>query len=97
METPATELEVKRLIRFDGDGNLKAYCDLAIGNAFLVKGLRVLEGKNGLFVSMPRQQGKDQKWYDSVLALTKEARQAVGRVVLDAYHHQPLPDPDQVE
>ena len=85
METLAPELSVKRLMRFDGDGSLKAYCDLAIGEAFLIKGLRVVSGKNGLFVSMPRQQGKDAKWYDTVVALTREAKQEVGRVVLEAY------------
>ena len=78
-------LAVKRLVRFNGKSSLKAYVDLEIGNLFLVKGLRVVEGKNGLFVSMPRQQGKDSKWYDSVVALTKEAKTEVGRVVLEAY------------
>ena len=85
METLGTELAVRRLVKFDGEGSLKAYCDLAIGSAFLVKGLRVVKGKNGLFVSMPREQGKDQKWYDSVEALTKETKTAVDRVVLEAY------------
>ena len=85
MEQQAAGLAVKRLVRFDGGGSVKAYCDLSIGDAFLIKGLRVVEGKNGLFVSMPRQLGKDTKWYDSVVALTKEAKEAVGRVVLEAY------------
>ena len=85
MDTATGELEVKRLVRFDGGGSLKAYCDLAVNNQFLIKGLRVVEGKTGLFVSMPRQQGKDAKWYDSVVALDKEIRKAVGRVVLEAY------------
>ena len=81
-------LAVKRMVRFDGKSSLKAYVDLEIGNLFLVKGLRVVEGKNGLFVSMPRQQGKDAKWYDSVVALTKEAKMEVGQVVLDAYQQE---------
>ena len=85
MESMATGLAVKRLVRFHGDGTVRAYCDLAIGDLFLIKGLRVVEGKNGLFVSMPRQQGKDSKWYDNVVALTKEIKQEVGRVVLEAY------------
>lgn len=86
MEGVATEFAVKRLVRFDGEGSLKAFCDLAVGNAFLIKGLRVMNGKKGLFVSMPRQQGKDQKWYDSVMPLTKEVRAEVDRLVLEAYH-----------
>ena len=85
MDSATGELEVKRLVKYDGGSSLKAYCDLAVNNQFLIKGLRVVEGKSGLFVSMPRQQGKDSKWYDSVVALDKEVRNAVGRVVLEAY------------
>ena len=88
MSTAVMELEVKRLVRFDGDGALKAYCDLAVGEAFLIRGLRVIDGKNGLFVSMPRQQGKDAKWYDNVVVLTPEIKKEVGRVVLGAYQQQ---------
>ena len=92
MEGTATDFEVKRLVRFDGDGTLRAFCDLAVGNVFLVKGLRVVDGKQGLFVSMPRQQGKDGKWYDTVRPLSKEAKAEVGRVVLEAYERNDAPE-----
>jgi stage V sporulation protein G len=99
METCALEFAVKRLVRFDGAGSLKAYCDLLVADALLIKGLRVVQGKNGLFVSMPRQQGKDQKWYDSVVALTKDTKAELGRVVLEAYEQngdltEAVPGPD---
>jgi len=85
----ATEMSfgVKRLVKFDGEGSLKAYCDLTVGDLLVIKGLRVVEGRQGLFVSMPRQQGKDQKWYDSVVALTKDVKRAVDQVVMAAYQH----------
>jgi len=79
------EIAVKRITRFDGQGKAKAFCDVVLGEAFLIKGIKVLEGKKGLFVSMPRQQGKDGNWYDTVLPLTREARQQICEVVLMAY------------
>ena len=79
------ELTVQRLIRYEGEGSLRAFCDLAVGDLFLIKGLRVVEGKNGLFVSMPRKQGKDGKYYDNVVALTKDAKKETDRVVLEAF------------
>ncbi len=82
------ELAVKRLVKFDGEGSLRAYCDLVISDTFLVKGLRVVDGKNGLFVSMPRQQTKQGKWFDSVETLTKETKSEVDRIVLDAYREE---------
>ena len=86
MDVATPGLTVRRLMRFHGEGTLKAYCDLAIADTFVIKGVRVVEGKRGLFVSMPRQQGKDAKWYDSVTVLTREAKDAVDRLVLEAYH-----------
>ena len=82
------ELSVKRLVKFEGEGSLKAFCDLAIGDCFLVKGVKVVEGKRGLFVSMPRQQGKDTKWYNHVDILTDGAKADVDRIVLEAYRQQ---------
>lgn len=79
------ELTVKRINRLEGEGTAKAFCDVAIAKAFLIKGIKVIEGKKGLFVSMPREQGKDGNWYDTVLPLSKEARQQVSEVVLEAY------------
>ena len=88
MSDASLEFSVKRMLRFDGEGNLKAYVDLGIGNLLVIKGVRVVEGKNGLFVSMPRQQGKDGKWYDNVTIESPVAKQEVGRVVLDAYQQE---------
>ncbi len=85
MSGAPVEFSVKRLLRFDGEGNLKAYVDLGIGNLLVIKGVRVVEGKNGLFVSMPRQQGKDGKWYDNVTIESPAMKEEVGRVVLGAY------------
>ncbi len=79
------ELSVARMNRMDGEGNLKAFCDLAVADTLLLKGIRVMEGKKGLFVSMPREQGKDGQWYGTVIPLTPEAYQQISQVVLKAY------------
>ena len=82
------EISVKRLTRFTDKGTLKAFVDITIGEHFLVKGLRVVDGRKGLFVSMPRQKTKDETWIDSVEALSKSAKAVVDRVVLEAYHQE---------
>ena len=46
--------------------------DIVINDAILIKGINVLEGKNGLFVSMPQEQANDKKWYDLIRCLTKD-------------------------
>ncbi|MBN2120351.1 MAG: SpoVG family protein [Candidatus Omnitrophica bacterium] len=79
------DLRVTRIYKFDGEGATKAICDISIADQFLVKGFRVVNGKKGLFVGVPRESGKDGKWYNSAFPLTASARQALNRAVLSAY------------
>ena len=90
-EAGTMDVTVKRMVRFEGDGTLKAFCDIAVGEQFLIKGLRVVDGRNGVFVSMPRQQGKNGKWFDSVSAISKEAKKVLDQVVLEAYEQETVP------
>ncbi len=79
------EVEVKRMNRWEGEGSTKAFCDIALADSILIKGIKVIEGKKGLFVSMPREQGKDGNWYDTVVPLSKEAREQLSELVLKTY------------
>lgn len=82
----AIEVKVNRLHRMeDEEKNLRAFADIEVNGFLLIKGVRVMNGKNGLFVSMPRQKGKDNKWYETVRPLTPEAKAHVASVVLSAY------------
>jgi stage V sporulation protein G len=76
------------MFRFENSGALKAFADITINDVLVVKGLRVVEGKNGLFVSMPQTQGKDNRWYDSISPVSAEARQAIQDEVLAAYNEE---------
>ena len=79
------KLAVTRLHKMDGSGATKAFCDISILDSLVVNGLRVVAGKDGLFVSMPREEGKDGKWYNTVIPLKREVKDAIERVVLEAY------------
>ena len=79
------DIQVNRLYRFDGDGKLKGFADVSVGGAFIVKGFRIVQGKNGIFIGMPQQQGKDGRWYNVAYPVTKEMRQQISEIVLEAY------------
>ena len=79
------KFEVSRLHRLDGNGPLKAFCDLSILDSLVIKGLRVVEGEKGLFVSMPQEAGKDGKWYNTVIPLKREVKDEIEKIVLEAY------------
>ncbi len=79
------EVKVHKIYRLDGDKPLKAFVDISINDAVLIKGIKVILGREGLFVSMPQEQGKDNKWYESVRCLKKDVREQIFETVLTAY------------
>lgn len=85
METNALEIQVQRMYRFETDRPLKAFADIVVNNALLIKGIMVMDGKNGLFVSMPKEQAKDKKWYEKVKCLSRNVQEQISEVVLLAY------------
>lgn len=50
----------------------KAFVELKLDDVLIVKGLSLVEGKNGLFLSFPSSKGKDNKYYNSVYSLNKD-------------------------
>jgi len=78
-------VEVSRLHRLDGDSAIKAFADVVI-NQVLVKGVRVIEGKKGVFLTMPQVSGKDGKFYPTVMLLDESLKEQLEKVVLEAYN-----------
>ena len=50
------EVEVADIRKITGDGNTKAFADVRVGGSLLIKGVCVIKGKKGVFVSMPRKE-----------------------------------------
>lgn len=68
------------------DSTLKAFANITIDDEFVVKGLKVVDGKKGLFVSMPSTKADDGNYYDDAFPITKDCRQYVEDCVLDEYN-----------
>ena len=85
MNVEDLKLSVTRIHKIDGDGATKAFADISVCDCLVINGLRVVEGKDGLFVSMPREAGKDGKWFNVVIPLTREVKDEIEKVVLEAY------------
>ena len=78
-----------RIDRMVQKGNVKAIASVSLDGLFVVKGLKVMDGKKGLFVSMPQESfpGTDGKtqYSNTFFALTNSARTQLQEAVLDAY------------
>ncbi|MDR1705238.1 MAG: SpoVG family protein [Clostridiales bacterium] len=70
---------------FEDKGALLASAAVIFDDCFIVKNLRVIEGRNGLFVAMPNFKGKDGRFIDSCFPLNNETRTEIQQAVLEAY------------
>ena len=85
MSDEPLNFKVARIHRLSTSGSMRAFVDMNINGQLLIKGVRVVEGPKGLFVSMPQEKGKDNKWYETIKCLSKEVRYQIADSVLTAY------------
>jgi len=69
------------------NGSLKAFVEVTFNDCLSIKGFKVMEGRNGLFVSMPSERGKDDRWYESVRILDDSTSERVKSMILHQYQH----------
>lgn len=67
------------------NGKVKAFVSVTFDNCFVVTGFRIIEGKNGLFVSMPSQKDKNGEYRDTAFPITKDFRSEINSMVMEEY------------
>ena len=64
---------------------LKAYVSIVIDECFLVSDLKVIQGPNGLFISMPSKRKKNGDFKDIAHPLNRETRERMEKRILEEY------------
>lgn len=64
---------------------LKAYATIVLDDCFLVRNLRLIQGKRGLFVAMPNRRTKEGSYRDVAHPITRDLRERIERAVIEAY------------
>ena len=67
------------------EDRLKAFANVTFDSEFVVRGLKVIEGRNGLFVSMPSRRRSDGTYQDIAHPITSEMRSKLEAEVIAAY------------
>lgn len=81
-------MEISRVsvYKVKGKDKLKAFVSVTLGNVFAVNGIRVVEGKDGLFVAMPNRKDKrTEKYLDIAHPINNDFRKELVSKVLEAY------------
>ena len=71
------------------DSKLKAVASFTIEDCFVVHDIKVIEGKDGLFISMPSKKTPDGEYKDIVHPINTETREAISNQILEAYKNAP--------
>ena len=67
---------------------LKAFANITFDDEFVVRGLKVIEGHNGFFVSMPSRRRSDGTYQDIAHPINNAMRTMLEETVLAAYEDQ---------
>lgn len=57
---------------YDGNSKTKAFIDLCLDETLVLKGMTLVEGSHGLFLSFPSTKNKDGKYYNSIYSMDKD-------------------------
>ena len=87
------EITDVRIYRVEGTGNLRAYAAVTLDEAYVVHGLRVLEGEAGFWVGMPARKNKRGEFKDIFHPITREARDVLVKSVIGKYEEGSAGEP----
>ncbi len=77
-------------IRFTmrNEEKLRAFANVTFDAAFVIRGLKIINGSKGLFVSMPSRRRPDGTYQDVAHPVNTEMRRQLERMVLEAYDRE---------
>lgn len=57
---------------YNGNSKTKAFIDLCLDKTLVLKGMTLVEGSYGLFLSFPSTKNKDGKYYNLIYSMDKD-------------------------
>jgi len=77
-----TKVEIRPM---HNEGNLKAFCSVVFDDVFIVHSVKVIQGKDNLFVAMPSQETKNGEFRDTAHPIDNNFRLKMEEIILRAY------------
>lgn len=70
------------------DNKLKGFASITLENAFVIRGLKIIEGASGLFIAMPSRKRRDGTFQDIAHPINMETREWMESQVIAAYRRE---------
>ena len=78
--------EVRIILR--DEEKLKGFANVTFDNAFVVRGMKIIAGTKGYFISMPSRKRPDGTHQDVAHPINNETRHLIENSVLNAYEEK---------
>lgn len=72
-------------------GKIRAFFDLKTEDGFIIKGFKLIEGINGMFVGFPSQKNKDNEYFDTVIA-DRDVKEKLTQLAIKEYGQDIMSD-----
>jgi stage V sporulation protein G len=80
-----TKIEIRPM---KNEGNLKAFCSVIFDEVFIVHSIKVIEGREGLFVAMPSRAMANGEFRDIAHPINNDFRLKLEQRVLQQYQEE---------
>jgi len=77
-----TKVEIRPM---RNEGNLKAFCSVVFDDVFIVHSVKIIQGKESLFVAMPSREVKTGEFRDTAHPIDNTFRLQMEEVILNKY------------
>lgn len=71
---------------YEVNSKTKAFIELCLDKTLVIKGLTLVEGSYGLFLSFPSSKGKDNKYYNTIYSMDKEFTDQLEEACIKKYN-----------
>ena len=78
-----TELRIRKV---EGEGKLRAYVTVTFDDCFVVHNVKIIEGKNGLFIAMPSRKTANGENKDVAHPISPDFRNSLQDKILEEYN-----------
>jgi stage V sporulation protein G len=89
-----TDIRVRKVA---GEGKLKAYVTVTFDDCLVVHNVKIIEGKNGVFIAMPSRKTRAGEYKDVAHPIHPEFRTELQNKILEKYDSGKVEDDPSVD
>ena len=75
------------LKKVEENGAVKAYATVILDDSLAIHNIRLIEGKERLFIAFPSYKDKNEAYHDYVHPIVSGLRETIEKAILDKYNN----------